>query len=274
MLLTIPIMLTELNEYMFSSIRMNELENVSSEHKPVIKTKTNISMQFGMGSSANVGANANAGANVGANMGANAKVDAQPDAIFTPHKRDSLFWCFHIALHGVDNFRFLNNHFIEENTFKIKTVELSRTEKAYLKAFKMKLIMFETQLVNEKQISFNMLQGLCVLYKVNILLVRNRTFLDFCYFPENKTFIVHETKKPNGSTFYSIDNNSSQADIIKVKSELWKQENIDKPLCAISSYKLGDLQNICLRLQLIVKHTTGKNKTKPELYASIIEFLN
>jgi hypothetical protein len=264
LLLTIPIMLTELNEYMFSSIRMNELENVSSEHKPIIKKKTTISMQFGMGSSANVYANANMGA----------KVDAQPDAIFTPHKRDSLFWCFHIALHGVDNFRFLNNHFIEENTFKIKTVELSRTEKAYLKAFKMKLIMFETQLVNEKQISFNMLQGLCVLYKVNILLVRNRTFLDFCYFPENKTFIVHETKKPNGSTFYSIDNNSSQADIIKVKSELWKQENIDKPLCAISSYKLGDLQNICLRLQLIVKHTTGKNKTKPELYASIIEFLN
>ena len=176
-------MLTELNEYMFSSIRMNELENVSSEHKPVIKKKHKISMEFGMGSSANVGANAYA------------KVDAQPDAIFTPHKRDSLFWCFHIALHGVDNFRFLNNHFIEENTFKIKTVELSRTEKAYLKAFKMKLIMFETQLVNEKHISFNMLQGLCVLYKVNILLVRNRTFLDFCYFPENKTFIVRADRE-------------------------------------------------------------------------------
>jgi hypothetical protein len=245
-------MLTELNKYMFSSIRMNELDKISPEHNQVIKKKTYTPIQ----------------------LGETAKVDAKLETKFTPHKRDSLFWCFHIALYGVDNFRFLNNHFIEENAFKIKSVELSRTEKAYLKAFKIKLIMFETQLVNEKNISFNMLQGLCVLYKVNILLVRNRTYLDFCYFPENKTFIIHETKKPNGSTFYSIDNNSSHIDVKKIKSELWKQENIDKPLCAISSYKLGDLQNICIRLQLITKHDTGKNKTKPELYASIIQFLN
>ena len=135
-----------------------------------------------------------------------------------------------------------------------------------------------------------MLQGLCVLYKVNILLVRKRCYLDLCYFPENKTFIIEETKKPNGELYYSIRHHGTSVNpgtsvspgtsvihdpyVKKVHNELWKQESIDKPLKAISSYKSSELQNICERLQLTTKNYIGKTKTKPELYASIIEELN
>ena len=44
-------------------------------------------------------------------------------------------------MNGVENFRFIKNYFLKENEFKINTVELSRKEKAYIQAFKIKLIL-------------------------------------------------------------------------------------------------------------------------------------
>lgn len=197
---------------------------------------------------------------------------------FIPRQRDSLFWCFYIAKNGLDKFRMINNYFVQENDFKISTVELARQEKAYLKAFKVKLGLFESQLVNEKQIGFSMIQALCILYKVNILVVRKRSYLDFCYFPENNTFIVEEIKKPGGAITYGIDHNPTMEkydeNFKKIKNELWKQESIEKPLRGVSSYKVGELQEISNKLQLSIINTQGKNKTKPELYASILEELN
>jgi hypothetical protein len=91
-------------------------------------------------------------------------------------------------------------------------------------------------------------------------------------------FIVEETKKPGGGVFYSIEINANtekyDGNIKKIKEELWKQESIEKPLRAVSAYKVGELQEICHRLQLSTTNTQGKNKTKPELYASILEELN
>lgn len=197
---------------------------------------------------------------------------------FIPRQRDSLFWCFYIAKHGLDNFRLIANYFVQENNFKITTVELARKEKVYLKAFKVKLGLFESQLVNEKQIGFSMLQALCILYKVNIILVRKRSYLDFCYFPENSAFIIEEIKKSGGGVAYSIEHNATMekydGNIKKIKEELWKQESIEKPLRAISAYKSVDLQNICNRLQLPIINSNGKNKTKTELYSSVIENIN
>ena len=252
-------MLTELEPYMFSFNKMNEIEknrdnNTQLNTKNAIITKTKLHSMV------------------------NEKKEHVSSEIFTPRQRDSLFWCFYIAMNGVENFRFIKNYFLKENEFKINTVELSRKEKAYIKAFKIKLILFETSLVNEKKIGFHMLQGLCVLYKVNILLVRKRCYLDLCYFPENKTFIIEETKKPNGELYYSIRTegtiNNYDSYVKKVHNELWKQESIDKPLKAISSYKSSELQNICQRLQLTTTNHIGKTKTKAELYSSIIEELN
>jgi hypothetical protein len=47
-------------------------------------------------------------------------------SLFEPRKRDSLFWCFYIAFFGQEKFMFLSNYFIEENKFKIETVEKAR----------------------------------------------------------------------------------------------------------------------------------------------------
>jgi hypothetical protein len=257
-------MLTDLNQYMFSFNRMNEIDNKVMNETPskkILKSSSNTKTHILFN-----------------NENSQDNKQSSVSELFTPRQRDSLFWCFYIAMNGVEQFRFIKNYFLKENEFKINTVELSRKEKAYIKAFKIKLILFETSLVNEKKIGFHMLQGLCVLYKVNILLVRKRCYLDLGYFPENKTFIIEETKKPNGELYYSIRHNGTNVNydsyVKKIHSELWKQESIDKPLKAVSSYKSSELQNICQRLQLTTTNHIGKTKTKPELYASIITELN
>jgi hypothetical protein len=174
----------------------------------------------------------------------------------------------------LDQYKFVKNFFTEEADFKIKSVELARKEKSHLKAFKIKLTLFESQLVLEKKICFEMLQALCILYKVNIILLRKRSYLDLCYFPENPIFIVEEIKKQSGAIFYSIYTTTTTAMINNIKDTLWKQESIEKPLRALSAYKSVDLQNICNRLQLPIINSNGKNKTKPELYSSVIENIN
>ena len=200
-------MLQELNNYMFTFNRMNDISNNEESKKSIKHNKTVIQL----------------------------KNDEVPKAsvFFTPKQRDSLFWCFYIAKNGLQNFRFIKNFFVEENSFKISSVELSRKEKVQLKAFKIKLVLFESQLVLEKKISLEMLQGLCILYKVNILLVRKRSYIDLCYFPENPKYIIEEEKKTSGPLIYKIKPNTNIDDEIKIRNELWRQESINKPLRAI-----------------------------------------
>ena len=63
-------------------------------------------------------------------------------------------------------------------------------------------------------------------------------------------------------------------DIIQdIKSTLYKIENLDKPIKGLSSYKVQDLINICMKLAIQIKNIdTGKNKTKNDLYESIIQY--
>lgn len=244
-------MLQELNTYMFTFNRMNEIANNEESKKNVNQIKNNKSI-----------------------IKLSSDEPQKTNLYFTPKQRDSLFWCFYIAKHGLHNFRFIKNFFIEENAFKISSVELSRKEKAQIKAFKVKIILFESQLVLEKKISFEMLQGLCILYKVNILLVRKRCYIDLCYFPENPKYIIEEERRSSGPLIYKIKSDTNINDETKIRNELWKQESINKPLRAISAYKSSDLQEICKRLQINIVNAHGKNKTKPELYISILEELN
>jgi hypothetical protein len=58
------------------------------------------------------------------------------------------------------------------------------------------------------------------------------------------------------------------------KKSLYHIENIDKPLKAIGNYKSDELVQICEKLDLpILNATSGKKKTKPELFEMIVQYL-
>jgi hypothetical protein len=195
-------------------------------------------------------------------------------SLFEPRKRDSLFWCFYIAFFGQEKFMFLSNYFIEENKFKIETVEKARKEKPILKNYKIRVAIFETDMLMEKKIKVDVLQALCVLYQVNVIYLKHKSYLDFRYYPENPTFLIKETKIGTTAS-YSIKKLCLMDDIKDIRSKYWCQESINKPLRAISNYKVDDLQEIAVKLNISInKLDSSKKKTKPELYKHILDFLD
>jgi hypothetical protein len=53
----------------------------------------------------------------------------------------------------------------------------------------------------------------------------------------------------------------------------YKIENMDKPIKSITYYKVEDLISICSKLSIESIHKSGKQKSKKELYESIIQNL-
>jgi len=54
---------------------------------------------------------------------------------------------------------------------------------------------------------------------------------------------------------------------------LYKLDSLNKPIKSLSSYKVSELLNIANKLAIeIINKQTGKNKTKNELYESIIQY--
>ena len=54
---------------------------------------------------------------------------------------------------------------------------------------------------------------------------------------------------------------------------MFKIENIEKPLNALSAYKVCELVDFCSKLDIsIVNEKTNKKKTKNELYESLIQY--
>ena len=59
----------------------------------------------------------------------------------------------------------------------------------------------------------------------------------------------------------------------EIKKALYKIETIDKPIKGLSSYKVSELQDIAIRLEIsLTKPDTGKSRTKNDLYELILQY--
>jgi hypothetical protein len=59
----------------------------------------------------------------------------------------------------------------------------------------------------------------------------------------------------------------------EIRTKLYKIEKLGKPIKALSSYKLEDLIDICIKLAIEIKRNdSDKNKSKNELYESLIQY--
>ena len=110
--------------------------------------------------------------------------------IFYPLDKDSLFWCLYIMKYGIDKYNSLSNrNFVTEKKIKIEYVEHSRKEKSLLKQYKFSSILdFENMLANECIIHINTFLSLCVLEKMNVIVIHNENYLEVL---TNDSHIVH-----------------------------------------------------------------------------------
>tara|TARA_X000000950_G_C13726200_1_gene582336 strand:+ start:234 stop:959 length:726 start_codon:yes stop_codon:yes gene_type:complete len=188
--------------------------------------------------------------------------------IFYPDYVDKLFWCFYIMHYNLDKFKQIDQKvFSIENETKIKLVELIRKNGDDLKKLKRDYKKAELDLIGCPFISFNTFETLCVLFKLNVIIIKDKCFYNI-KFSDSKPFIIHYNDRKVG-----IELDITNEKINKIKCDLYEINKWDKPILGISSYKLSELQDICNKLKITIQDKNGKNLTKQKLYQQILEYL-
>jgi hypothetical protein len=199
---------------------------------------------------------------------------------------DKLFWIFYKIINNLNDTDLEHiNSFKIMKEFKIASVEKLKNQKNILKDFKIQKSAVEDDLTNNEKISFRTFHALCVLYLVNVIVIRdNNTYCVLCTNDDEKVInlqnykLLKITNVKMSSQFNNFDielaNNSiTEEELQKILKSYYVIENIEKPLKAFSNYKLDDLVSIAEKLSINIYDEHAKKKKKQELYENIIQKL-
>jgi hypothetical protein len=191
--------------------------------------------------------------------------DKDKENCFLINQNDKLFWAFYIFLHGYENYHLITNFFITEKNYKINCITTIRKNKDKLKLHKISKNSVENDLVNEININLNSLNCLALLYNLNIIYIKKKLIYIMNYSSE-KIINCKNIIQENNKKIYII--NLSEELIKELIETYYIIENINKPLNAISYYKLNDLINIAKKLNLEILH-----KQKKDIYTEISNYI-
>jgi len=213
------------------------------------------------------------------NKNNNSNIEAKKikNPIFIPSEADTLFWCFYILKNGDSKYETMyTRNEVVSRQIKIEYVEKIRKNKQIVKTYKFDTITnIENNLGNEKTLNVKTFLTLCAIENMNVLFVKNKTYYELRMNDSESITIIYclnnkETK--NYQNRYGFEIKSIEF-ANEMKSSLYKIDNVDKPIKAVSSYNVSELTEICNKLAIDIKNVeTGKNKSKNELYESIIQY--
>ena len=115
--------------------------------------------------------------------------------------------------------------------------------------------------------------SLCAVYKINIIFIKKNTYFELLMNDNEPIYIIRETEyKTKYCKKYGFEVADSNV-LEQIRSSLYRVETLNKHIKALSSYKVQELIDICNKLGIEIKHMdTGKNKSKNELYESLIQY--
>jgi hypothetical protein len=202
----------------------------------------------------------------------NVIVKSRPSTLnnfFSPKQKDSLFWCFYIICNGFTLYEIESTNFVKEKNEKVKYVELLRQNKNILKEHKIKpLTEIEDNLANQTQINIKTFVALCILEKINIMIINHHTYFEIKNNDSANIFIMHQ----NDLFRFSIELNATPDKIQTYRDTYFQRHQIDKPLLSISSYKIDELKSFCTKLQ--ITEESIQKKLKQDIFDLIITTLN
>ena len=193
--------------------------------------------------------------------------------IFIPIEKDTLLWCYFILANGELKYETLNHkNILLEKQIKIDLVSLVRKNKHIIKTYKFDTITnIENNLANDNNMNIKTFLSLCAISNLNIIYINKKTYFEILM---NDTPVVYLVSAVLSHSKYSNKYGFQLAtdEILNdTKNTLYKLDKIDKPIKAMSGYKLEELIHICTRLAIDTRHKdTGKNKSKKDLYESIV----
>lgn len=245
-----------------------------------------------------VNANVNAKVNANANVKRNENVNENPNKKwFEPLQKDTIFWCIFAFIYGHTEYLMIGSRYgnreLEE---KGKMIAYFNESKKQLKNVNHKITNGNIQeimsefLALQNETTFLGMVGLVSFYKIRVLLVdeTKNLYIDFHMedMPETetetKTCILYKNTTVKGTTVkgkcqikyrMNMELDSYEDEISRIQTNMLRLEHFTKPLRAISSYKLCELEEIAKMIGLFSFSSTDKLK-KPELYARITEYCN
>jgi hypothetical protein len=196
------------------------------------------------------------------------------DRFFYPKEKDQLYWCFFIIHNGFEKYEYPGTtSFVSEKEEKFKLIEHMRNNKQQLKTKKIKNIKedVEDELVNKQTIGMKTFIALCVVHNINIMYIHKRKCFELIFDDKLPTHIVHcINNKDSSACNYCYEQNVVKEQIEKYKNEYFNWESFDKPLKAMSSYKLDELVELAKRLGLSENGVELSKKTKKEIYEMLV----
>lgn len=183
--------------------------------------------------------------------------------IYNIAENDKFFWCFYIINYGMSQYEQVYNKFVEEKKIKIEMVEEIRKHKDILKQNKWKKNDIESELTNDEEITVKTFICLLTIFKHNFTIKNNFLLYDKINNEDSSIFhLIYFDKKD--ISIYSGDDKVGK--IMEYREKCWNIDDYNKPLKAISKYKLKDLQTIAIKMDIdIIK------KKKKDLYLLILE---
>ena len=245
--------LLELDKYMFSAKNMDYIDTIknSSDIIDNIASKTKTKHTRGENNT------------ITTSMNSSAKLKT----IYPSHK-DNLFWCFFIMLKGEDEYNYSHKgSFKIEKDLKIQSIEKMKEYSPQLKLHKIKYLDIENELLNEKCISVIGLYALCLVYDISVIYIKGKTYYEINNNNTEIKYIIEKKGIDDTSITLDVDHDT----VTKIRSDMYKIENIAKPIKSVSSYKVDELKEICKKLEIPVVDEHGKNLKKTILYEGLVK---
>jgi hypothetical protein len=198
------------------------------------------------------------------------------DKICIPLEQDSLFWCYYILVNGDAAYEMLNNkNTLVTKQLKIDLVSTIRKNKDIIKTYKFDTITnIESNLANDNILNAKTFLSLCAIANINVIYISKKTYFES--FMNDTTIVYVISEQINSQSKYVKKYGYQLANpefINNIRATLYKLDKVDKPMKAMSAYKVEELVSICERLDIsIFNKDNGKNKTKKDLYEAIIQY--
>jgi len=189
---------------------------------------------------------------------------------FIPKEKDGLFWCFFVIKNGFAAYEYPGaTSFVSEKDAKFKLIESMRTKKQILKKNKIKNIKedVEDELANKNKIGMKTFIALCASENINVLFIHKRKCFQLICEEENSFHVIHQYDNPEK---YCYESNITPETLEKYRTTLFNWESLEKPLKAISAYKVNELLDLCKKLGLEEKTDNLNKKSKKDLYELLI----
>jgi hypothetical protein len=160
-----------------------------------------------------------------------------------------------------------NQHFVVEKQQKFKYIELFRKHKDILKMHKIKpLSEVEDDLANKDRISCKTFFALCIIEKINILFIDNRKIREITCVDFEPVHIIHR----NGKTLeHYIDFSNTNEKLQNYRDTYYNMTSFETTLKAIGSYKMNELLDLCIKLNINIT-SNKKKQTKKDIYELLV----